>query len=416
MTRKRRGPHEGSVYQRKSDGLWCASLSLGLDANKKRVRKLVTARTKTKVIERLREIQVKHLGASSIEPTVRLVKHVADDWLDRVKRTLSPSTWRSYELNMRLHVLPHVGHLRMSEVNPGHVRLMIAALEKMNPTHTRTHSQAHHALSRLFEVAIELGLVTSNPVRRVPRPRHEPRELQVWTLDQSIHFLTRAKDEPRFAAFALALVNGLRAGEIRGLKWQDIDFGRGLISIQRQHGRDGERAPKTKRSRRQIPLMPTAAEALQAHRLRLEEARERNRVKRGIDRDEWPFVFATSASGKPVNVGNLHAEWKRALELAELPDIRMHDLRHTTATLLLGLGVDAKAIADILGHASVRITLDVYAHLTPALASNAAAKLDAALRPSSQPAVSHSVGRDRHPRALMSRNRRELGRDRSPRA
>jgi integrase len=175
----------------------------------------------------------------------------------------------------------------------------------------------------------------------------------------------------------LLATSGLRIGEALGLKWSDIDFGSRTLMVRRslQRQEDGGLVfvqPKTRQSRRTVQLSSVAATALQ-------EQRERQTFQRKTMATEWQennLVFCTSL-GTPLDRGRIHYNWAVALKKAELPRIRLHDLRHTAATLMLRQGVHPKVVQEMLGHSSISITLDIYSHVAPTMHRDAADRVDA---------------------------------------
>ncbi len=192
--------------------------------------------------------------------------------------------------------------------------------------------------------------------------------------------LTEAKEDHFEALYVLAVTTGLRQGELLGLSWEDVDLDSGVLRVRRTLQALGFpkgapatlTEPKTPRSRRSVKLTAMAVEALKEHRQRQDEERQ-------VAGDAWKdrgLVFPTQV-GTPVNYANLnHRSFKPLLKRAGLPNIRFHDLRHTCATLLLSKGVHPKIVSDVLGHASVAITLDTYSHVIPGLGDAAAGAMN----------------------------------------
>jgi integrase len=204
--------------------------------------------------------------------------------------------------------------------------------------------------------------------------------MRVLDADQARKFLAVARQTPYGALFELALTTGLRPSEYFALKWEDVDFERGSLSVvralERQPG-GGWRLEETKTqsSRRVVKLLPSVLEALAAHR----RAQELLRERAGKNWEEHGFVFANERGG-PLDKQNLvHRHFKKILREAGLPAIRLYDLRHTAATLALQAGVPVKVVSEMLGHRSVAITLDVYAHVLPHMQEEAAQRLAALL-------------------------------------
>ncbi len=209
--------------------------------------------------------------------------------------------------------------------------------------------------------------------------------MQALTLEQVQKLLVVTEEYHIEALFKLALATGMRRGELMGLKWQDIDFTKGMLHIRRilsriptkLPGKGYEEAePKTQNSKRSITIAPFALEALKQHRVRQLEAK----LKAGPVWQEHDYVFCTSIGTHLNPSKDILDQLKRLLEKADLPDIRFHDLRHSTATLLLSVGVHLKVVQEILGHSQISMTLDVYSHVLPSMQQEAIGKLDRALQ------------------------------------
>ena len=194
--------------------------------------------------------------------------------------------------------------------------------------------------------------------------------MRALTPEQVKRFLEAIKGHRWEALFTLALATGMRRGELLGLKWQDITFSEGILQVRRVLSRlprmmgKGyiEAEPKTNKSRRSIVLPAFAREALQQHRLRQAEAR----TGAGEVWNDRDLVFCTG-TGLPLNPNRVVESLKNVLQEAGLPIIRFHDLRHSAATLLLGLGVHPKVVQELLGHSQMGMTLDVYSHVLPTM-------------------------------------------------
>ncbi len=170
---------------------------------------------------------------------------------------------------------------------------------------------------------------------------------------------------------AARATTGLRQGELFGFRWGDIDFAGGVLHVRRQYERDGSFSTPKASSQWRLDLAPTELRAFATQR----ELQERDRERWGGDYDDQDLVFATH-QGRPLMHRNVFREFKLLLKKAELPSIRFHDLRHTAATLLLQRGIHPKVVSEMLGHATITLTLDTYSHLVPALHAQAAAAMD----------------------------------------
>lgn len=379
--RKRRGRGEGGIYRRK-DGVWCASVSAGYGDDGKRRRKVVYGSTKGEVAEKLRGEQIAGVPTESCRLTVAefLVR-----WLETsVKPALAPGTYNRYEQVVRLHLTPHVGHMRLAKLEPIHVQHLFTAQEKAGAS-ARQRELSGVVLQKAYRDAVRLKLVRYNPCVDVEKPRPQKREMRTWNAAQASAFLKAAKDDRFSAMWVLALTTGMRQGELFGLEWSDIDFEHSTLMVQRTLEEIGGvtrlKEPKTKKSRRRIDLPQVAVEALQSHRKAM--LAEGNHKAPVFCNHGGHHLLASNvrkrsflATIKRANKADAKQAEETGREPNPLPVIRVHDLRHTAATLLLLQGVHAKIVSERLGHAAVAITLDTYSHVLPTMQKSATEKLD----------------------------------------
>lgn len=365
MPRTRRGRGEGSIYQR-ADGVWCASVSAGYAADGRRRRRTVYGATKGEVQDKLRQCHV----TGVVQEARRLrVGDYLDRWLENTARpTLARGTHVRYETIVKHQLKPHIGGVLLAKLEPLHIEQLYGALSRGGAS-PRTQQLAGIVLGRALKHAVALKLIGSNPVRDVPKPRVARREMQVWNAPQVAAFLAAAKADRLFAVYALALGGGLRQGEIFGLAWSDIDFAEQSLIVARSldevRGQFALKEPKTGKGRK-VDLPQFVMRALHRHRLRaLAEGRlvagsvftdERGGWLRKSNVQRRSFAPLTKRSGAPV--------------------IRFHDLRHTHATMLLMAGENVKVVSERLGHRSIEITLNTYAHCLPTMQKGAAQRLD----------------------------------------
>jgi len=299
-----------------------------------------------------------------------------EEWLLSISHSVKPRTLRRYEEYVRLHAIPALGDVRLRRLSPTDLeRLYAAKIEDGLAPRSVLH--LHMALHRALRHAQRRGLVDANIAELVDPPKPQRREMQSLSPEQAQHFLGVVRADRLEALYVLAITTGMRQGELLGLRWRDIDLpGRSLRvtgSIQYIKG-DGLRvsSPKTRGSRRQVMLSQIAIDAL-------ERRRESQKHERAHSESKWEdqdFVF-TSRNGKPIYATNIvNRSFPRLLAAAGVPRIRFHDLRHTAATLLLGQSVHPKIVSEMLGHASIGITLDLYSHATPTIQREAITAFD----------------------------------------
>lgn len=296
-------------------------------------------------------------------------------WLAMIKPTVRPSSWQRYEELCRLHVLPTLGTTPLTRLTVQHLNALYAAklADGLTPRIVR---YIHATLHKALHDAQAMSLVQRNVADLATAPRPRRAEMQTFTPEQTRRFLEQAHGDRLEALYALAITCGMRLGELLALRWSDVDLDHGYLiaqrSLRRSKGTWIYTEPKTVHGRRKLILTGIACEALHLHRAR--QATER--LALGPIWNNSELVF-TNEVGQPLPGTTIYRE--RFLPLchhAGVPTIRFHDLRHTAATLLLLQGVNAKVVSEMLGHASVTITLNLYAHVLPDMQKDAAAALD----------------------------------------
>jgi integrase len=360
MPRSRRGRGEGGVYQR-ADGLWVGSLSLGLDGTGKRKRRTVYGATKTAVLAKLDALRGK-VRANTLTDGKLTLNQILDLWLASLKSRSDPGTYRARETTIRIHLRPRVGATRADRLSPVHVEALAAELvaDKVGGFAAR---RALDVLDSALAFAARRDLIPSNPFGKVDKPRPRPREPIFLTAGQAKAVRSAPARPTTHALIVTALGTGLRSGELLALTWPDIDLEAATLSVRRalaptkdDPGRIKE--PKSKASRRTIGLPPFVVVALKEMKTWREKA--------GVPGD---LVFS-SRTGEFLNRRNILKMFRllaaRSGAVPPIPaKIRFHDLRHTSASLLLSAGHSLKAVSHRLGHANAVITLKVYAHIMP---------------------------------------------------
>lgn len=313
-----------------------------------------------------------------VQPSRLTLSDYLDKWLSASKARVRPATLTSYTFLAENYIKPHIGSMRISDVRSLNVQTLYAKLQDELKLGPRSVRYTHSVLSGALKQAVKWNMLAVNPANGVTLPRQERRDMQAFNREQAQAFLAACERDTCGVALALALSTGCRPSEYLGLQWQDVDLERGQVTINHSlvWGK-GEgwtlTEPKTSRSRRSIPLPASMIRLLVDHRRRQNEAR----LKAGKDYENHGFVFAMP-HGAPVRLRYLDRyHFKPTLKRAELtPTMRVYDLRHSSATLLLAAGENVKVISERLGHASVTLTLDVYSHVLPGQQEAASAKLE----------------------------------------
>lgn len=426
MSQRRRGRGEGSIVQR-SDKRWMGRVDLGWRDGKRRT-KATYGKTRREVSDKLRDLtRAAHRG-TLIEDERETVERFLRRWLADVARVrVRPRTLATYEAAIERHLIPHIGRVPLSKLSPQHLQAWLRHLEESGVSAQRRR-YARVVLRIALNTAMRWNLVVRNAATLVDAPRVTSREIRPLSPDESRLFLEALEDHPLEALFTVGLACGLRAGEALGLQWPDCDLEQGTLTVRRALQRFGGDAsarrtlglerrcllrlmkeattagdavavaalrtqllavraglrkvkttihavePKSARSRRTIALPSAVVKALGRHRVRQLEAR----LASGSAWQETGYVF-TSSIGTPIDLPNATRAFKAVLKAAKLPTIRLHDLRHSCATLLLAQGVNPRVVMETLGHSQVSLTLNTYSHVLPALQRDAASKMDAIL-------------------------------------
>lgn len=318
---------------------------------------------------------------SLVEPSrLTVAEYVTETWLPLMKHSVRASTWDSYNRMMTNHVLPHIGGVRLQDLTARHLDHLYRDLlaggrrdKKDGGLAPKTVRYMHTTIHKALRDAERKELVMRNVADAADPPRldRDRREMQTWTAQQLSDFLNGMSDHEIFAAFLLCATTGMRRGEVLGLRWVDVDWGRARISVRQTVTSVNYRLvvgePKTARSRRSIALDSTTLRYLRTHEERQMVARE----QLGVGFEDQGLVFCR-ADGSPIHPDYMSQTFGYAISRLRLPRIRLHDLRHTHATLGLAAGVPAKVMSDRLGHATVAFTQDVYMHAIPQLEYDAA--------------------------------------------
>ncbi|HEV2070564.1 MAG TPA: tyrosine-type recombinase/integrase [Acidimicrobiales bacterium] len=340
-------------------------------------------RTKKEATEALNQALAAHDPANPIEPSRQsFAAYVNTEWLPGL-HGVKPSTRSNYRLLLDAYILPSLGSVALRDVTARHLEGLYTRLR--NDGRTRGQGglsessvhKVHVAISKILGDAAESGLIRSNPATKVTR-RIKPKagsspEMKVWTREELGRFLASIEGNRLQPLLGFAVATFLRRGEICGLRWEDVDLDRGTLAVRRARvacaGHIEEGVPKSGRART-VSLDPGTVAALRRWRsIQLQE-----RLAWGDAWTDSGYLF-TREDGHPLNPQTLAGEYRRLVRQSGVPVIRFHDLRHTGATLALADGVPVKVVSERLGHASIQITYDVYAHVIPGMQQEAAVRI-----------------------------------------
>lgn len=300
--------------------------------------------------------------------TVR--EFLVDRWLPTIEMTIRPNTFVSYSAHLSNHVVAHLGDMHLDDIDGPVLNALYAELMRngrrrgagsaLSPTTVR---RVHATLRRAFKDAVRWGLLDKNPVLSCDPPRlaHNT-AMRTWTLEQLREFLNFTRHEGLHELWTLLATTGMRRGEALGLKWENVDLDARVIAIRQTLILVGSQPhfsePKSARSRRVIVLDSTTSDVL-----------------RRLCRPSAGALVFSAPDGTPLHPGAVSARFRQLVAASGLPRIRLHDLRHTYATLALQAGVHPKIVSERLGHSTIALTLDVYSHALPTLQKEAADKI-----------------------------------------
>ncbi len=352
---KRRGNQEGSIYKR-ANGTWRAQILIDGE------RFSHSAKTRREAEDWLLKIRNDFRTGLNVEGTRITFSEYLDDWLETKKHQVAKQTYSYYSQIIRDYIKPVLGKYKLTELNPRRIQRFYNQLLEIG-VGLRTIEKNHTIIHASLNSALKYGLVASNPDSVTDPPKPKKKEMDYLNQDEIKQFLSVAKEkhERYYPLFYLAIVTGMRQGELLALKWKNVDLDRGVIEVvanlRRIPGGGLEIGkPKTKTSIRSITIGSESVQVLKDHQNRIDEEKQKESWK------ENDLVFP-STLGTAIDPSNILKRFRKALKDAGLRKIRFHDLRHTSASLMLNNGVDVFVASRRLGHAKPSITLDVYGHL-----------------------------------------------------
>ena len=388
-TRKCPRAEDGSYLSHKCHGKWTFHLSAGSarDGTRKQFTKGGFA-TKADALAALRELVMRE-DAGLGEAYRMTVGEYLEEWLSG-KRSLRETTRRSYRSHIDRYLRPNIGHLKLVDLRPHHVEAMYRSISDAAPERRVTLLRVHATLRSALNLAVKRRLIPWNPSLHVELPRAHAHTITVWTPEQVAVFLSASKTDRLYALYHLVAFTGLRRGEVAGLRWKDLDLDRGLLRVAQQlqllGGELSFVPPKTRSGLRTVTLDQGTVLVLKQHLRRQQE----ERLVWAEAYREHDLVFAWE-DGAPLTPDHIFRRFQRLAAAAKLPRIRLHDLRHTSASLALAAGVPMKVVSDRLGHSSTTITADLYTHVVPAVARDAAEAIAGIVPKQDQEAIASAL-------------------------
>ncbi len=371
--RPKRANGEGSIGRR-PNGTWAAAVTLP-DGR----RKFLYGKTKEDARRKLsRTLHAIDVGSLADSRGIA-VGEFLDQWLTEVvEPNVRPWTYKGYEVHVRLHLKPVIGHIPLDRLTPLHVQQLLNA-KKQEGLSAKSIRYIRGTLRTALNQALRWELISRNPAALVDGPRVGHYEIRPFTPDEARAFLAAMKGDRLEALYSVALTMGLRQGEALGLCWTEVDLEMGYLRVSKQLQRFGGETrlvePKTARSRRSLALPASITRSLRDHRVRQLQERDAAAEKW----TETGLVFTTT-TGRPIDATKISKDFHHHLARAGLAQRRFHDLRHSCATLLLVQGVSPRVVMEVLGHSQISLTMNTYTHVVPELRRQAAERMDDLLR------------------------------------
>ncbi len=363
---------------------WYVVLNLGFDHDGRRRQKWHGGFRTRREAEAARAKLVTEMNTGSyvVPGHTTLEEWVHMSWLAMTEPRVKPSTFYSYKRNLELHVLPALGQKPLQQLTPPMLTSLYGQLaqgtDERRPLSAKTIRYIHATIHKVLADAVDAGLLGRNVAGSAKPPRPARRAvggINAWEPDELARFLAHVKGARLEAIWRLAAMTGMRRGEVLGLRWCDLDLDRARLSVRQAVVAVGyevvHSTPKS-HSARVIDLDAETVDQLRAHRAR----QDAEKTEWGADYQNHELVVAKE-NGEPIHPHTFSQAFERLIEKAGLRKIRLHDLRHTHATLALKAGVPVKVISERLGHESPAFTLKQYAHVIPGMQAEAAAQVAA---------------------------------------
>ncbi|MGD9827118.1 MAG: tyrosine-type recombinase/integrase [Hyphomicrobiaceae bacterium] len=303
-------------------------------------------------------------AGDKVRPEMVTFATFVKDYLERKKGEVAPRSWLGADQALRMKAVPVIGKVRMGAIRTHHLQLVVDTMAKsgLSPASVRTHMTA---LKAAFRRARDMGLMDNEIQFAAVRGPRVERRLITFPEPEMLQRLLAVADETYIGPLVrIALLTGMRRGEVLGLTWANVDLDRGLLRVGKA---------KTNAGRRTVSLGDVGVEILRERR----RQQQKDRLK-AYTWEENDFVF-THAGGAPIAATSLQSVWQRVRKQAGVPEMHFHDLRHAHVSILLDEGVDVKIVSERVGHKGVHITLDTYAHVSPKKQLEAAEVVDRVL-------------------------------------
>lgn len=358
---------------RKRGKKYCVVVDIGRDESGKRVQKWYSYNTEKEAERALADKIAKIMDGNYVPPSEQTVAQFLNEWLEDKKSTVKLTTWEGYQSKVVHHVIPYIGHLKLKDLRTHQIHKMLSTIRQGGRYDNRdirvseqTVLHIYRITNDAFKCAVNWGLIAQNPCDGVQKPRPKSYDADIWTLEQAQTFLNHCIAVPMYPVFLLLFSTGMRIGEILGLRWKDVNFEDQIISVKKDLARTKEKGlviqdVKTEASKRILPMPIHVVNVLQGVKL----LQEKHKRVLGNAYDSSFDLVCCTIKGTPYFLSNIKGKWNAITLRAQLPRIRIHDARHTYASIMVHQGVDVKTLQSLMGHADPLTTLKVYAKVMP---------------------------------------------------
>lgn len=374
---------KGHIRER-SPGKWAIVIDLYDESGKRRRKWHSFSGTKRQAQEECARLVTALKAGNYVEPTKQTVAEFLDEWLAFIRPSVSQKTHERYTEILRKGVAPLLGDVTLAKLKTDRIdaafskALSEGRRDGQGGLSPRTVHHMRRVLIKALNQAVVWERLVKNPAHASTPPKVERKPMLAYDAKQTAELLEAMRPTRMFAPVLLAVMCGLRRGEIAALRWRNVDLEGRIISIVESAEQTVEgvryKEPKSGNART-VALSAGVAEQLKAHRARQAE----QLLRLGLRPNANSFVVS-QVDGRPLQPRSITHEWVRLIEKTSLPRIRFHDLRHTHASQMLAAGVHPKVASERLGHSTIGITLDLYSHVMPGMQADAAEQVDAAIQ------------------------------------
>lgn len=360
-------------HVRKRGKKWCIVVEIGKDTNGKRQQKWISGfNSKREAEAAVSRVVSEIVDGRYTPPSDQTVEQFIADWSHDKKSVVKTSTWQGYESKLVHHVLPHIGHIKIKDLRAQDIQHMFAAIRQGGRFDNRDIRVSEQTILHIYRIlhdvlqqAVKWSIIPTNPCLLVNKPRPKTVDTDIWMKEQVQQFLRFTKGDSMYPVFFLLFATGMRIGEVLALRWNDVNFTQRTITVRRNisYIKKGYifQEPKTKASKRTLPVSNQLAEVL----LNVKQEQEKHKkALRGEYHDEYDLICCT-LQGTPHYRSNIQRKWNACILRSGIPRIRIHDARHTFASILIHQGIDPKTLQTLMGHSEISTTLKIYAKVLP---------------------------------------------------